>query len=93
MYRRGLTPRRTVPPSEVAVAVEMHRAAERSKASTPTHDTVSAVSVTKQTPGPLTLSGVDDNGPPFGNGYSLGSSLPRGTSWRYVDILNSKEDV
>jgi hypothetical protein len=29
--------------------------------------------------------------PTSGNGYSLGSSLPRGVTWRYVDVLNGQK--
>lgn len=28
--------------------------------------------------------------PTSGNGYSIGASLPRGVTWRYVDVLNNQ---
>jgi hypothetical protein len=34
---------------------------------------------------------VGTSPPTSGNGYSLGSSLPRGVTWRYVDVLNGQK--
>ena len=107
LYKKGLTPRRTAPPSEVLVAVEMHKAAERSGATTPTHEMEesrhSERSASRSVPPPLHLSGssvVEGKEPsplvsPTSsvNGYSLGSELPRGTTWRYVDILGNQEKI
>lgn len=34
--------------------------------------------------------GTTTSPPTSGNGYSLGTSLPRGVQWRYVDVLNKQ---
>lgn len=107
LYKKGLTPRRVVPPSEVALAVEMHRAAERSRANTPTHDSEGSrygeQMGPRPIPSPLHLAGSSfigskEQSPLVSptsslNGYSLGSELPRGASWRYVDILGNSDKL
>ena len=84
VVRTGTTPRRgqsTVPPpDEVLVAVEMSRAAERHRR-TPQHSKPLAPIVADTQPYVL-------QEPPPINGYSMGT-MPQGSRWRYVDILNS----
>ena len=84
VVRTGTTPRRgqsvVAPPDEVLVAVEMARAAERHRR-TPQHSKPLAPIAADAKPYVL-------QEPSNSNGYSMGT-LPQGSRWRYVDILNS----
>lgn len=78
--REGLTPRRTEPPSEIQVAVELHYAAQDPSP----EGTIKKPRSPRIRPPPIVVKSPS-------NAYSLGTSLPRGASWRYVDVLNRKD--
>jgi hypothetical protein len=95
LYKLGLSPRRIQPPSEVTVALDMYRAEQKSNSSSPVppsfHERHSA-SPTKSLkiiPPSRTASDIPPSSSP-NNAYSLGGSLPKGATWRYVDVLNNK---
>ena len=91
---------------EMARAAERHRRTPRSDrraAVQEARDKIRAssggISDAKR-PAPLSLPGHDDAGAMRAavtgdstkrNGYSMGSSLPSGVSWRYVDVLGEKK--
>lgn len=99
-YKNSNTPRGSYvpPPHEVVVAIEMARAAERHRRTpnrpTPTPPPIRATSsssLSSSNQAPTTTSGYlkpPINSRTSSNGYSMGSSLPSGVSWRYVDVLN-----
>jgi hypothetical protein len=103
-YQSSSTPRGSFvpPPDEVVVAVEMARAAERHRR-TPSRPSPSLNSAQAPPTGAAaagsgkgSTSGSYPPRPPVGtsdrsNGYSMGSSLPSGVSWRYVDVLNQDD--
>lgn len=88
-----------MPPSEVQVAVAMARADSLRQSPHPFDHTSSSVSTAglHLSTSMLSTISLDDTssvGSPSAagrpNGYSIGASLPKGVSWRYVDVLNQK---
>lgn len=104
-YKKGLTPRRDVivPPSDVILAVDMARAGYidplRRPAPLnlhipgPTRELLDKIEKDKSV-GPSANHSSKSNYEILAprksnNGYSMGTSVPDGVRWRYVDVLNT----
>lgn len=97
--RTGLTPRRKNPrpPSDPKIRLDLAIAkAEADRRISPIGDSGPPQMGRAVEPAPMeagSRAGPSLTGPPLSshNGYSLGASLPKGSNWRYVDVLNNPD--
>ena len=99
-YKKGLTPRREgiAPPNEVLLAVDMARAGFDSIRRPAPLDMSLQPEINKDANGRNEVSNKDNSTnyvkqQRIPNSYSMGTTIPSGVKWRYVDVLNTSIEI